>query len=292
LLVCTADLAAASDIVISQFYTSGGLAGATYRYDYIELFNRGTSPVDMTGMSLHLRGPAIPEWSKVADLTATIPAGGYYLIRGSSSAGNGIDLPTPDLIAGGLSTDNGSIVLSTVPDQFFCTANPPVSADRVGYGAWYQCPEGTEIATPALDLAALRNESGCADTENNLADFSFGPATPRNSASPPHVCGVTGVTPAAPRSGRLDDPRPSPSSGRTEFAFAVSRDGLVRLEVFDLRGRRVRTLVNGWRPAGAARATWDGARDDGAMVAAGVYFVRFTDAAGGTAIARRFVRAR
>ncbi len=52
----------------------------------------------------------------------------------------------------------------------------------------------------------------------------------------------------------------------------------MRLEVFDLRGRRVATVVDCGLGAGGHEATWDG-RD----LPCGVYFARLT-AAGGTAI--------
>jgi len=59
----------------------------------------------------------------------------------------------------------------------------------------------------------------------------------------------------------------------------------VRLEVFDVRGRRVETLVSGIRPAGRHEVEWQprGARD-------GVYFVRLD--AGGSIATRKLVRIR
>ena len=50
----------------------------------------------------------------------------------------------------------------------------------------------------------------------------------------------------------------------------------MRLEIFDLAGRRLGTLVDGERPAGAQVAAWDGRDDEGRAVAAGIYFVRLT----------------
>src|SRR6185436_772233 len=41
-----------SDVVISQIYGGGGNSGAIYHNDYVELYNRGTDPVDLTGWSL------------------------------------------------------------------------------------------------------------------------------------------------------------------------------------------------------------------------------------------------
>lgn len=44
--------AVSPDIVISQVYGGGGNSGATYTNDFIELFNRGISPVSLAGWSV------------------------------------------------------------------------------------------------------------------------------------------------------------------------------------------------------------------------------------------------
>lgn len=75
----------------------------------------------------------------------------------------------------------------------------------------------------------------------------------------------------------------NPFRDSTEAVFSLARPGRARVEIFDLRGRRVRTLVDGFRSAGVHRAGWDGRDDDGAGVASGVYLVRLsTPGAGNT----------
>src|SRR5579884_3380882 len=41
-----------AEVVISQVYGGGGNSGATLKHDFIELFNRGVSSVDLTGWSV------------------------------------------------------------------------------------------------------------------------------------------------------------------------------------------------------------------------------------------------
>jgi flagellar hook assembly protein FlgD len=74
--------------------------------------------------------------------------------------------------------------------------------------------------------------------------------------------------------------RPNPFNPQTEIWFTVRESGSVTLTVFDDRGRRVRTLHDGWLKAGVSSEVWDGRDQNGARVAAGVYFVslRTTDA--------------
>jgi flagellar hook assembly protein FlgD len=57
--------------------------------------------------------------------------------------------------------------------------------------------------------------------------------------------------------------------------FGLPRAAEVRLEVFDLQGRRVRTLAAGPRTAGWHDVNWNGQMEGGARSGAGLYFVRF-----------------
>lgn len=289
----TASPAASSHIVISQFYVAGGISGAVYKNDYVELFNRSAAPVDITGWSIHSWNPFLFESFKIADLSGTIGPGRYFLVQFNGSAtGDGADLPTPDAIgAGGLQAYVGGVSLVTGSAQFFCQ-QVDRAVDGVGYGS-SRCAEGTPMPGLSVDTAALRGGVGCVDTDDNLADFSLGPPNPRNSASPPHLCSVVGVTRPVPQlTTRLDPPRPDPSATLTEFAFVLARDGPVRLQVFDLKGRRVHTLVDGFRPAGDHRVSWDGSREGVAAAPAGVYFVLFEAPGESARDTRRFVRVR
>jgi hypothetical protein len=90
-------------------------------------------------------------------------------------------------------------------------------------------------------------------------------------------------TPAPPARLALGRAAPSPFrvAGRatTRVTYTLPHDGAVRLAVYDVAGRQVRTLVDGSRSAGRHLATWDGRRHGGAAVAPGIYFLRL-EAAG------------
>lgn len=74
--------------------------------------------------------------------------------------------------------------------------------------------------------------------------------------------------------GRLAAPSPNPFNPRTTLRFEVLAASEVSLEVHDLRGRRVRTLAQGRRDAGAYETVWDGRDDARRDLASGVYLVR------------------
>jgi hypothetical protein len=72
----------------------------------------------------------------------------------------------------------------------------------------------------------------------------------------------------------LAAPSPNPFSAGTAFRFGLSRAGDVHLDIYDVTGRRVRTLVSGPLPAGEQTQAWDGRDRHGDRVRSGVYFVR------------------
>jgi hypothetical protein len=87
--------------------------------------------------------------------------------------------------------------------------------------------------------------------------------------------GAVGVTTATsgPRFG-VEPNRPNPFRPETTVRFSLDRVGPTTLTVYDVRGRRVRTLVDEDLPAGAHEVTWRGDDERGRRVRAGVYFYR------------------
>jgi hypothetical protein len=82
-------------------------------------------------------------------------------------------------------------------------------------------------------------------------------------------------TPAKPSGiSRLAQNSPNPFTSGTVISFAVGSAGRVRLRIFDVTGRPVRTLVDGIMEANRYTWKWDALDDYGRPVAAGVYFYR------------------
>ncbi|MGH7742635.1 MAG: hypothetical protein ACRENS_11515, partial [Candidatus Eiseniibacteriota bacterium] len=81
---------------------------------------------------------------------------------------------------------------------------------------------------------------------------------------------------AVPPAAELEfaSPWPNPSAGATHFAFSLAQAGAVRLEIIDLSGRRVATLIEESFAAGPHQARWGGLDDAGRTAAAGIYFAR------------------
>lgn len=69
---------------------------------------------------------------------------------------------------------------------------------------------------------------------------------------------------------------PNPFNASTAIEYELPADGMARVEVFNMLGRRVRILVDGFRSAGRYVTVWNGRNDVGEDVSSGVYFCRIT----------------
>lgn len=186
-------------LVISQVYGGGGNSGAPYNADFVELHNVSTVAQSTAGLSVqYASSGATGTWTGVFALpTASIPAGSYFLIRMSTIGTNGVALPTPDAAPSSgneiaMSSTNGRVALvNGVTALSGCPTTNVI--DLVGFGTSV-CFE--TAATPALSntTAAIRNNNGCTDTDNNGADFTVGTPSPRNSASTANICGSSTPT--------------------------------------------------------------------------------------------------
>jgi hypothetical protein len=139
----------------------------------------------------------------------------------------------------GFTPDAGTFI-GTSPDTLFTDAAP-------GYGTWYYLVTAEDVHG---------NESG-----------------PSNEAAAGSSTGVD-ETPAA---FALRGCHPNPFNPATVVSYDVPKPGgKVSIEVFDLRGRLVRTLLDGVKPPGRRRVAWMGTDSNGQAVSSGVYFCRMT----------------
>jgi hypothetical protein len=109
-----------------------------------------------------------------------------------------------------------------------------------------------------------------ADSAGNWSGFS-------NVAVMDLSHGITGVEEVAlgeaPRL-VVGAPYPSPTRGRAQVSLTLARSGPVAADIFDARGRLVRSLHAGTMEAGSHTLRWDGSSSSGAQAAAGVYWIR------------------
>jgi flagellar hook assembly protein FlgD len=70
--------------------------------------------------------------------------------------------------------------------------------------------------------------------------------------------------------------QPNPFAATTMFRIDLPLPATVRLEVYDLMGRRVAKLQDSWMPAGRHSIAWEGRDAGGSPVRAGAYLYRLT----------------
>ncbi|MBX3700788.1 MAG: choice-of-anchor J domain-containing protein [Dokdonella sp.] len=195
---------------ISQVYGGGGGGAGYYLYDYVELFNPGTSAVSLAGYSLQY-GSATGQFGSSATNIYAFPAatsiapGKYLLVQLSSAGSSGLALPvTADLTTTNLtmSGTSGKVALANVVTALGCGATTTPCAlphanivDLAAYGTSNNAEGGAAINNGTAltnQQGGVRKGAGCQDTDNNNADFdvlSGAALVPRNSAAPANTCG-------------------------------------------------------------------------------------------------------
>jgi predicted extracellular nuclease len=200
-----APAAVGGDVVISQVYGGGGNSGATLKQDFVELFNRTNSDINISGWSVQYAsatGPnnTPPSWAvTVIPNNTTLGAGKYFLVRELAGAGGTVDVvgDTTGTIAMSATAGKVALVANSTPLSLAAPA-AGTFVDLVGFGAVNAGgSEGSPTPATANATGALRKDSGCTDTDSNANDFTIVAPTPRNSGSPAKSCSG-GPPPAAP----------------------------------------------------------------------------------------------
>ena len=205
-----------SALKIYQIYGGGGNSGATWKSDFVVLFNSGESPASLNGCSLQVPTGAGPTtWPVPSSTTyrvnlpnATVPAGGYYLVQTFTLTNpSGATLsPIPDAVFNtlNLATTEGKLALmsSTASGSGACAGLPLSSGgtviDFVSFGnntgaagtcnSATQMPSDLSLTTWATRVFEDGTPSCPQDTDDHGVDFTIGTSPIKNSASPLTPC--------------------------------------------------------------------------------------------------------
>ena len=97
---------------------------------------------------------------------------------------------------------------------------------------------------------------------STLSPFAIAEGTPTGTQLPPRPAFA------------LRQNVPNPFNPTTTVEYVLPERGSVSLQVFNVNGRLVRSLVEGTQDAGPHRVQWQGDNDDGKRCSSGVYFYR------------------
>jgi hypothetical protein len=163
-----------------------------------------------------------------------------------------------------------------------------------GAGSTFNDPTGDFSPSFASALPSSGNQallftgSASAASTDNATDYhltSGDPVFTNNAGQTAVTTSVDGGEPLT-RAVELGAPAPNPAAGVVTFSVTLPRATHVRIGLYDLAGRQVRTLVDEDRAPGLQHFRWDSTQD-GAGLASGVYSLRLE--AGGVRQSRRFV---
>jgi len=136
--------------------------------------------------------------------------------------------------------------------------------DNVGlieWTEWQAVSELLQIMTPNYyHWAQLRTQENPKSINLHLSELRYSPIQNRRSSSVPAVTQIKTW--------------PNPFREEVSLGFDLASKGPARLDVYNLRGQKLRSLISGDLPAGKHQVRWDGRDSRGMKVAAGLYFIK------------------
>ncbi|WP_018352996.1 lamin tail domain-containing protein [Longispora albida] len=170
--------ASSPTVVISEVYGGGGNTGAPYANDFVELYNRGTTTVSLSGWSVQYASAAGTTWLATT-LTGSIAPGGVYLVKLAAGGSGGAALPTPDATGTtNLSATSGKVALVQGTSPLTCGGNcDTVAKDFLGYGTANDYE--TSPAPAGTNTQSLTRTNVNADADNNGTEFAKAAPTPK-----------------------------------------------------------------------------------------------------------------
>jgi Lamin Tail Domain/Fibronectin type III domain/NHL repeat len=197
-------------LVISAIYGGGGASGSYYANDFVELFNAGTQPESLAGLSLqefkysqtgdNTPTPVAVPAATTALNAVTLAPGQHYLLQGPSAGGGDLAPLDPNsdqtLSDSFVITDSFATVVLVQGTTSLASLPSPTVVDEIGTGAKAQYYLGAQAPELASVDADYRNDGGCENTADNATDFTLENAqstTLYNSSSALVPCGTFSV---------------------------------------------------------------------------------------------------
>jgi predicted extracellular nuclease len=262
-----------SPVVISQVYGGGGNSGAQYSADFVELFNRSASTVNLSGWSVQYgSATGATGWDvTIIGPNVTLAPGKYLLVKQANGTNLSVPaLPTPEVTgASTMSGTSGKVAL--VSNQTALSGAVAATAanvvDLVGYGPTANSYEGAPTGVLSNTKAAQRKGSGCTDTDSNSADFTIADPAPRNGGTAANLCegAVATIVPTCQATLTVNQ-----GSGGSAALSATDADGIVNAAAITSTGVAGISLAN-FLAASAAGGVANVSLSVGGNVAVGTY---------------------
>lgn len=239
-LAGTVKAAQNGSVVISEVYGGGGNSGATYKNDFIELYNPTEQDITIDGWSVQYTSASGTTY-QVTKLAGSVKAHGYYLVQEGKGSGGTVDLPVPDATASTNMSGTAGKVALVKSDSAITGKSDANVVDFVGFGTANEY-EGTAATTAPTNTTSAERKANDGtdptadgagkgngwDTNDSAGDFVKAAPNPQNSSSTiePEIT----LPPAPPAEGvsYIKEVRANDSEGQpSQLGKTVTVEGIV-----------------------------------------------------------------
>jgi hypothetical protein len=227
-------------LVINEFMASNSSTVADERgqfEDWVEIYNAGTERVQLGGLFLTDNLANATKWA----FPETTLAGGVHLL----------------------------VWCDDDPDDGPLHATFKLSASGEEIGLYSRLVDGNVMIDRYIFAPQTTDVSEGRQTDGSDTWVFFAEPTPGAANASP-----LGLPPIAASTPRFGPNYPNPFNPGTRFEFHLPAADRVQLQIYDVRGRLVGTVVDGVLAAGSHTADWDGRDRMGNAAASGTYFAR------------------
>ena len=228
-------------IIVNEFLASNETCCGSEIFgsgeDFVELYNYGTAPINIEGWGFSDSEGSIATTAP----DTTIPPGGFLILWYTGET-NGFPEIDAKLSSGGGETVYGEDSSGTTVFSVSFDAQD----EDVSYGRY---PDGSDT------WQQMNPTPGSTNTNLLSNDNSFY---------------------SAPEYFSLGQNYPNPFNPQTQFHYDLPKSGNIHLGIYDVLGKEVYTLINGYQRAGKHNVLWTGINNKGLQVQSGIYFYRLT----------------
>jgi hypothetical protein len=216
-------------------------------------------------------------------LTEMIPHNGnaLYLVNFGNELPPASRVATRTLADDSPAEIDGDGIMGEAWESVWVQTFPAAVIDTLGFGEYLIADTGARpdslVVDPITQLSYMPMLGDVVKVESYM-DYAFGarrivPVADEyvilTGASP-----VDNNTPTVVSAGGFRSIAPNPFNPMTTIKFSVNRPNLVQLNIYNIRGEKVRTVIQDRLPAAEYSPVWDGTNDAGQNVASGTYFAR------------------
>lgn len=235
--------------------------------------------------------PGVPDTCWVERLEKVLPNSqvvlNIYLTNDENIGGFAVPLAFPDSITNlDITCDSVSFVGTRSSGKIYGSDSTSVDNDKNKVVAFAFFVTPISAGTGSIAKIYFTTGSAWDSTLSVSIDTSFWPPTSAYEFStdlgasfyPVFFKGALEVrdvnSPATPKVFSLSQNYPNPFNPKTVIRFGLPKDSWVNLDIYNVLGQRVKTLVDERLSAGMKEVEWDGKDDKGFEVSSGIYFYK------------------